>query len=262
MIRFHATVKTKFIVCATNLYVILAAMCATLQRTKNTHVMLVETDLFAHIEVLRSLPIEQQDFLGRYSQNKTYGKNSFVYQPDEPADWVFFVVDGVVKNGTVNKEGREVIKNLFYPGEMFGELGLSGIPERPDFAGTFKSGAEILRVPLEAMKELIKRNPEIGQRMIAKLGERLSRSEKRLEELVFNDARTRIIDFIKEQMDRYGSAYGDETMVNHGFTHQDMANITGTSRQLVTIVLNELRRKKVINFDRTSILIKDLKELV
>ena len=171
------------------------------------------------------------------------------------------MVDGVVKNGTVNKEGREVIKNLFYPGEMFGELGISGIAERPDFAGTFKAGADVLHVPLEAIKELIKRNPEVGQRMIEKLGERLTRSEKRLEELVFNDARTRIIDFIKEQKDRCGSAYGDEIMVNHGFTHQDMANITGTSRQLVTIVLNELRRKKVINFDRTSILIKDLKDL-
>jgi CRP-like cAMP-binding protein len=76
--------------------------------------MLIETDLFAHIEVLRGLPIEQQDFLGRYSQSKSYGKNAFIYQPGEPSDWIYFVVDGVVKNGTVNKEGREVIKNLFF----------------------------------------------------------------------------------------------------------------------------------------------------
>lgn len=223
--------------------------------------MLVETDLFEHIEVLRGLPIEQQDFLGRYAQHKSYGKNAFIYQPGEPAEWVYFVTDGVVKNGTVSKEGREVIKNLIYAGEMFGELGLSGIMERPDFAGTFKAGAEVMRLPLDAMKELIARNPEVGQRMIAKLGERVSRSEKRMEELVFHDARTRIIDFIKEQAGRSGVQFGDETLVNHGFTHQDMANITGTSRQLVTIVLNELRKKKHINFDRTSILVRNIKDL-
>jgi CRP-like cAMP-binding protein len=56
--------------------------------------------------------------------------------------------------------------------------------------------------------------------------------------------------------------FGDETLVNHGFTHQDMANITGTSRQLVTIVLNELKKKKLINFDRTSILIRNMNGLV
>jgi len=223
--------------------------------------MLVETDLFEHIEVLRGLPVEQQDFLGRYAQYRSYGKNSFIYQPGEPADWVYFVVEGVVKNGTVSTEGREIIKNLVYAGEMFGELGISGIAERPDFAGTFKAGAEVMRLPLDAIKELIVRNPEVGQRMITKLGERVSRSEKRMEELVFHDARTRIIAFIKEQATRYGVKFGDETLVNHGFTHQDMANITGTSRQLVTIVLNELRKKKLLNFDRTSILIRKIKDL-
>jgi len=223
--------------------------------------MLVETDLFEHIEVLRGLPIEQQDFLGRYAQYRSYGKNAFIYQPGEPSDWVYFVVAGVVKNGTVSNEGREVIKNLVYPGEMFGELGLSGITERPDFAGTFKAGAEVMRLPLDAMRELINRNPEVGQRLITKLGERVSRSEKRMEELVFHDARERIIAFIKEQATKYGVAYGDETLINHGFTHQDMANITGTSRQLVTIVLNELRKKKVLNFDRTSILVRDMKKM-
>lgn len=224
--------------------------------------MLVETDLFENIEILRGLPVEQQDFLGRYAQHRSYGKNSFIYQPGEPADWIYFVVEGVVKNGTVSNEGREVIKNLIYPGEMFGELGLSGIMERPDFAGTFKAGAEVMRLPLDAMKELISRNPEVGQRMIAKLGQRVSRSERRLEELVFNDARTRIIHFIKEQAGRSSVQFGEETLVNHGFTHQDMANITGTSRQLVTIVLNELKKKKLINFDRTSILIRNMKDLV
>jgi CRP/FNR family cyclic AMP-dependent transcriptional regulator len=223
--------------------------------------MLVETDLFEHIEVLRGLPVEQQDFLGRYAQYRSYGKFSFIYQPGEPADWVYFVVEGVVRNGTVSTEGREIVKNLVYPGEMFGELGISGIAERPDFAGTFKAGAEVMRLPLDAIKELIVRNPEVGQRMITKLGERVSRSEKRMEELVFHDARTRIIAFIKEQASRYGVKFGDETLVNHGFTHQDMANITGTSRQLVTIVLNELRKKKLLNFDRTSILIRKMKDL-
>jgi CRP/FNR family cyclic AMP-dependent transcriptional regulator len=227
----------------------------------NQTAMLVETDLFENVEVLRGLPVEQQDFLGRYAQHKSYGKSSFIYQPGEPADWVYFVLEGVVKGGTISHDGREVIKNLVYPGEMFGELGISGIMERIDFAGTFKAGAEVLRIPLDALKDLISRNPEIGQRMISKLGERVSRSERRMEDLVFNDARTRIIGFIKEQAGRSGVAFGDETLVNHGFTHQDMANITGTSRQLVTIVLNELRRKKLINFDRTTILVRNMAKL-
>lgn len=221
----------------------------------------VGSDSFENVAVLKGLPTEEQEFLSRYTQFKTYPKNTFLYHPGEAADWVYFVIEGVIKTGTINEDGKEVIKNILYPGEMFGELGLSGMEERPDFASTLKSEVETLRVPVKILKELINKNPEVGLRMIEKLGERITRSEKRLERLVFDDARSRIIAFLKEQAQKNGKKFADETLIRHGFTHQDMANITGTSRQLVTIVLNELKKENLINFDRSSILIRDVDQL-
>ena len=221
----------------------------------------MEEDIFDKVAVFNGLDAEQKDFLGKYIQARTIPRSTFIYNPEEPADWVYFVIDGVIKTGTINDEGKEVIKNILYPGEMFGELGLSGMQERPDFAATLKAEAEIARVPVTILKELISKNPAIGLRMIEKLGERITRSEKRLEQLIFDDARTRIIGFLKEQAEKNGQKFADETLIRHGFTHQDMANITGTSRQLVTIVLNELKKENLINFDRSSILIRDLSQL-
>jgi len=223
--------------------------------------MTAELDNLDKIDILKDLPSEQLEFLSRYVQNKSYRRNTFIYHPGEPAEHLYFVVDGVVKTGTINDEGKEVIKNIFHPGEMFGELGLSGVALRPDFASSLKNPVEVVRIPANIMKELIGKNPEVGLRMIEKLGERITRSERRLEQLIFDDARTRIIAFLHEQALKVGMKFGDETLVRHGFTHQDMANITGTSRQLVTIVLNELKKEDLINFDRTSILIRDLKKL-
>jgi CRP/FNR family cyclic AMP-dependent transcriptional regulator len=223
--------------------------------------MVVEEDIFNQVDVLRALPENQQDFLKRHIQSKSYPKNTFIYNPGEEADWVYFVTAGVVKTGTFSEDGKEVIKNILYTGEMFGELGLSGMIERPDFASSLKGQVEIVRIPVRILKDLITRNPEVGLRMIEKLGARITRSERRLEQLVFDDARTRIIDFLKEQADKNGMKFADETLIRHGFTHQDMANITGTSRQLVTIVLNELKKENLINFDRSSILIRDLSKL-
>ena len=218
-------------------------------------------DIFTNVSVLKDLPEDQQEFLNRYVQSKQYPKSTFIYNVVEEADWVYFVTEGVVKTGTINEEGKEVIKNILYPGEMFGELGLSGMLERPDFAASLKSKVEIIRIPVKVLKDLITRNPEVGLRMIEKLGARITRSEKRLEQLVFDDARTRIVGFLHEQAAKNGLKFADETLIRHGFTHQDMANITGTSRQLVTIVLNELKKDNLINFDRSSILIRDLDKL-
>lgn len=223
--------------------------------------MVVEEDMFKHVDVLKDLPENQQDFLHKYIQVKSYPRNTFIYNPGEDADWVYFVTKGVVKTGTISDDGKEVIKNILYKGEMFGELGLSGMNERPDFASTLKGDVEIVRIPVKILKDLINRTPSVGLRMIEKLGERITRSEKRLEQLVFDDARTRIIGFLKEQAEKNGKRFGGETLIKHGFTHQDMANVTGTSRQLVTIVLNELKKDNFINFDRSSILIRDINQL-
>lgn len=223
--------------------------------------MIAEEDQFDKVPVLSGLPEDQREFLLRYTQSKSYPRASFIYRPGEQADWVYFVVEGIVKTGTLSDDGKEVIKNVLYSGDMFGELGLSGLEQRPDFAASLRGEVEILRIPVKIIRELIKKNPMVGLRMIEKLGERISRSEKRLEQLVFQDARTRIIGFLLEQAEKNGKKFGDETLIRHGFTHQDMANITGTSRQLVTIVLNELKKENLINFDRASILIRDVGQL-
>jgi CRP-like cAMP-binding protein len=50
-------------------------------------------------------------------------------------------------------------------------------------------------------------------------------------------------------------------MIPTRLTHKDIAALTGTSRQTVTTILNELKDKNLINFDRKKILIRDLTAL-
>ncbi|MEO1713645.1 MAG: helix-turn-helix domain-containing protein [Bacteroidota bacterium] len=50
-------------------------------------------------------------------------------------------------------------------------------------------------------------------------------------------------------------------LVKHCLTQQDIANITGTSRQTVTSVLNDLKKENLIYFNRRSILIRDMAKL-
>ena len=90
---------------------------------------------------------------------------------------------------------------------------------------------------------------------------RLSRAEERLSSLVLKDARERIIDFLVETAGREGRKVGYETLVKHQLTQQEIANLTGTSRQTVTSVLNDLRKANLIYFNRNSILIRDLQKL-
>jgi CRP/FNR family cyclic AMP-dependent transcriptional regulator len=79
--------------------------------------------------------------------------------------------------------------------------------------------------------------------------------------LALNDARERIIQFLKINAQSFGQAVGFEVLLKHDFTQQDIANFTGTSRQTVTTVMNDLKKRNQIFFKRKSILIRDIKAL-
>ena len=87
------------------------------------------------------------------------------------------------------------------------------------------------------------------------------KTERRLESLIFKDARTRIVDFIVDMGNEKGKAIGKEILVKHNLTHMDIANLTATSRQTVTTVLNELKEKDYIHLERNKFLIRDINAL-
>lgn len=97
--------------------------------------------------------------------------------------------------------------------------------------------------------------------MLKLVGLRLMKLERKLESLVFKDARTRVIEFLRDTASWKGKKVGFETMIPTKLTHKDIASLTGTSRQTVTTILNELKDKNLITFDRRRILIRDLDQL-
>ena len=116
----------------------------------------------------------------------------------------------------------------------------------------------ICPMTIEQMQELMLENKQLSLKIYKLIGFRIKKLERRIESLVFKDAKSRIIDFIKDLAHEKGKKVGFETMIKNNYTHQDIAKLTGTSRQTVTTILNELKEQNLINFDRRRILIRDL----
>lgn len=200
----------------------------------------------------------------RLLQGAEYHKKSkydFVYMPDEMANKVFFLRKGCIKIGTHSGDGKEVIKTVLYPNAMFGELCLVGEPNRIDFAQCMNSQVEYCAVDAQLIRTMVQQNLKMSLKLYEMIGRRLISAERRLESLVLKDARARIIDFIKDNVRKYGQRVGYEMLIRHSLTQQDIANITGTSRQTVTSVLNDLKKSNLIYFNRRSILVRDMAKL-
>jgi len=204
------------------------------------------------------IPPQQLDALAQSVTVRSRPPKAGIYYPGDTADCVFFLITGRMKLGVVSEDGREVIKRVVTPGELFGESALLGETIRSEFAIPMKLEASMVSIRSADLHHAIRSNTELTNRFIQHLGERVRISESMMEAYVLKDSRERIIDFMLEIDAKTRDA---DSKAYHFMTHQDIAGITGASRQFVTAVMNELRKRKLIDFNRISIVVKDRKGL-
>ena len=193
--------------------------------------------------------------------HREFKKGDYIFLPDEHADKIYFVFEGRVKIGTYGDEGKEITKVVLGAGEVFGELAIiEGDGKRRDFAYAMEKTITCI-LSIQEIKSLMREYNGFSLFMMQIMGRRVLDMEKRLESLVFKDSRSRIVEYLYNLGKDKGQRVGYEMLVRKFTTHQEIANLTATSRQTVTTVLNELRNKNILTFNRKRLLIRDMELL-
>jgi CRP/FNR family cyclic AMP-dependent transcriptional regulator len=216
---------------------------------------------FESVNLFNILCPHKVKVMGKKHEFLNFKRDTFIYFPEDKADHIYMIAQGRVKIGHYLDDGKEIVSAILTNGEIFGELALAGEEKRRDFAQVMDEGTVICPLSLVDLKNLMFENRELSFKMLKLVGLRLMKLERKLELLVFKDARTRVVEFLKDAASWKGKKVGFETMIPTRLTHKDIAALTGTSRQTVTTILNELKEKNLIYFDRKKILIRDLENL-
>lgn len=195
-----------------------------------------------------------------HHMQRTFAKGEQFFVPDDLSDRIFFITEGRVKISTMNDEGKEITKVILGKGEVFGELALVGEQRRRDWATALEKTIACV-VTLDEMRSLMRERSELNLFFMRIFGARQLELERRLESLVFRDSRSRIVEFLVELTRQKGERVGYEWVIRKPVTHQEIANMTATSRQTVTTTLNDLRYKKLLAFNRSRLLVRDLEGL-
>ena len=192
--------------------------------------------------------------------HRHFEKGEYIYLPDQSSDKIYFLTSGRVKIGTYSETGKEITKAILEPGQVFGELSMIGQDKRRDFAYAMEDSVACV-LSSDEMKGLMRDHSGLSLFFMKIMGSRVLEMENRLESLVFKDSRSRIVEFLVDLVDKRGQRVGYEWVVRKFITHQEIANLTATSRQTVTTVLNELRSDEILTFNRKRLLVRDLDKL-
>ncbi|MEK6593220.1 MAG: Crp/Fnr family transcriptional regulator [Pseudomonadota bacterium] len=181
-----------------------------------------------------------------------YAKGDFVFCAGAPGNNVYFLESGKIKICQPAPLGREVILWFCFPGEIFGVAEMARGGGRVVNALACENSA-VLAVSQEQFKTFLANHPQSAFLSIQVLSSRLRVLGEMFVNLVADDVNTRIAKLILRLSARYGTRVGKEIFLNIPLTHQEIADMVGTTRQTATSALSALKKQGVLSMDNHRI---------
>ncbi len=208
------------------------------------------------ISLFADLGQEELGDLANLATLQEVRRRRVIFLPGDPGTSVFFVNGGRVKISRVTRDGKELTLAYRGPGEIFGELCLVDGGPRAEMAEAMEN-ALVTEIPREQFEKLLDSHARMGTRLVKTLCERRRELENTVEKLVFQDVNAKLAELLLSLGDDYGVDDARGTLVAVKITHQEMANLIGSTRETVSLTLSQFKRKKLIATDGRKIILTD-----
>jgi len=180
-----------------------------------------------------------------------FERNTTIYSIGDPASTIYSILMGRVKLVRLSPSGKEQTLGIYVKNDIFGEVCLCGGTRREEQAVAMES-TDAVRFNIDELFELMKSRPELLIELCMILCSRLHESQEHLARLVFDDTRQRLA---KQLLLLNRSFNPDEEPTTRPITltHEELAHIINTTRERVTLLLNEFRRIGLVEYGTASI---------
>lgn len=170
---------------------------------------------------------------------RQYCKRELVFEPGDK-DKVLIVKTGQVELYQLTKSGKKVIIDRLSPGSVFGDLGTE-TPQEVFVEATTDS--YICSMNKNDFFAFVSRYPKLAEKLMRNLFSRLLLVERRFSSVATDTALERIVKLFLQ----LGKRTSDTAMeISSRFTHEELAQMLGISRQTVTTLINQLEKQGLI----------------
>ncbi len=232
------------------------------RRTNEIGIMAEKTKLwyFQNFNLFKELDAATLEYMASVSQMASSRKREVIYFPEESSNTIYMLKRGKIKISRISPDGQTMTLALIGPGEIFGESAILGQTTHENIAEVVED-AMVCAIDKDEFQRLLARNDALSRTVQVWIGERMRKVESKIEDLVFKDARQRVVSFLCQYVRSFGKELVDIWEVRPFLTHQDIAELTATSRQTVNSILNDLKGEDKIDFSRQFLRVPDLAEL-
>jgi CRP/FNR family transcriptional regulator, cyclic AMP receptor protein len=197
-----------------------------------------------NVPLFRGAPPRALDVAASVVRRRRFESDTLLFQEGEAGDALYLLADGLVKLSKVDLGGHEKTLALLRPPEFFGEMALLGHANRSAAAVTLAPTTCYLLFR-DDFQRLLAAYPTVSLNLTSTLAERLRGMDDEAQVLSYQDAQGRVA-YVLLRLYRDGVVELLEDRARARLTHQDLANLAGTSRETVTRALKALEAEGLI----------------
>lgn len=206
-------------------------------------------------ELLRGFSEAETREFARLGTERRFPAGMTIFSKGDPADSLCILREGYVRLVSISEQGAETILHLLKPGTIFGELLLSeGLRA---FTAVAESEAVISFLPKAGFLKFLASFPNGSLNFIRLLSDRLVRIERTFAEFGHTWSYHRLARALLRLAEDHGERTPDGTVIGLRVTHEDLANLIGTTRETVTNQLGRFRRLGLLKKGRRLVLNED-----
>jgi CRP/FNR family transcriptional regulator, cyclic AMP receptor protein len=187
---------------------------------------------------------------------KEVNQDEYIYFEAYRHPNIYLISTGLIRLGYLDREGNKIVKDILRPGDFFGQVTLQKENLNGEFAQAFKTNATICSFTVDHFNQILVSHPKLALKYSRMSGYRIRRSEDRLENILRNDMKTRLKMFLEQLLAEVRDSakrFGKEVRIPNYLTHEDIAQLIGTSRQTVTSLLSSLKHENICSYSRKEL---------
>lgn len=210
--------------------------------------------------LFRDLSAQELERVEEIAISRAVSKRGIVFTEGSDKEAVFFIQQGWVKTYKTDENGHEQIVSFLKAGDMFPHTGLFNPNPYPATAEAI-TDTLLLAIPIRPFERLMMATPAIAMKMMRVMGDKIRELQEKLMALSGQDVKNRTISFLQMLAEQHGETQDDKITIQLPMTHQSIANSVGTTRETVNRLLSQWSKDRLLEADRSRIVIFDLDAL-
>lgn len=194
------------------------------------------------------------------SNERIYSRGTIIFREGEETDGIYIITAGLIKVYKMSIDGREKTLAILNPGDIMGEMALFDYSYRSATAEALEAST-VNVIPRQDFERLLEEMPALAIKVIRVLAERLRQADEEIKNLLFLNARSRVILNLVQLVEQHMQGKKPGTPIPFRLTHAEMANLVGVSRETVTRVISELQDEGLIRIEKRKLWINDIQRL-